>query len=101
MITGASISTKERPSLPAKERGGPLRFHQRDRIVVAHQPVADRQPTRWTSSTAASLTRYAVLTQDVVQQATGLPIPTPATHHLNQRRHPGTAGMPGLPLHGQ
>ena len=26
MTTGASISTKERPSLPAKERGGPLRF---------------------------------------------------------------------------
>jgi hypothetical protein len=27
MTTGASFSTKERPSLPAKERGGPLRFH--------------------------------------------------------------------------
>lgn len=26
MTTGASISTKERPSPPAKEPGGPLRF---------------------------------------------------------------------------
>ncbi|HKH56771.1 MAG TPA: hypothetical protein VKA58_15080, partial [Propionibacteriaceae bacterium] len=26
MTTGASNSTKKRPSLPAKERGGPLRF---------------------------------------------------------------------------
>ena len=45
MITGASISTKERPSLPAKEGGGPLRFHQRDRIVVAHQAAARWRPT--------------------------------------------------------
>src|SRR3954454_5494324 len=72
MITGASISTKERPSLPAKERGGPLRFHQRDQIVVAHQESAACSAARWTSSPATSLPRHAVLTQRVAQQLIGL-----------------------------
>ena len=45
MTTGASNSTKERPSLPAKERGGPLRFHERDQLVVAHEQGATRPQT--------------------------------------------------------
>jgi len=44
-----------------------LRFHHRDRIVVAHQPAAAWSTTPWTSSPATSVPRYDVLTSDVAQ----------------------------------
>ena len=68
MITGASISTKERPSLPAKERGGPLRFHQRDQVVVAHQQGATAGSPCESSSPRTSIQANAVLIGNVVQQ---------------------------------
>ena len=40
---GCLHSTKQRPSRPAKEKGGPLRFPERDQAVVAHQQEATRR----------------------------------------------------------
>ena len=65
-----------------------------------------RFPTGWVTSTLTVPHKQGCehspgWAAELPSQPTGLPIPTPATHHLNQRRHRHTAGMPGLPLPGQ
>ena len=51
---GCLHAPRNGPPFRPRNWGGPLRLHQRDQIVVAHQPAADRRPTQWTSSPAAS-----------------------------------------------
>jgi hypothetical protein len=61
MTTGASNSTKERPSLPAKERGGPLRFQyvislssHTNKEPPASSPCGHHRPERRYAATPSS-----------------------------------------------
>ena len=66
MTTGASISTKERPSLPAKEWGGPLRFQNVIRLS-SHTNKGHPKAAPVTIIARTSLHHHAILTQGVVQ----------------------------------
>jgi hypothetical protein len=68
MTTGASYDTKERPSRPAKERGGPLRHPD---VITLPSPTTTHTPGarhHHPSSPTASFAPPRIVTQVVVQQ---------------------------------
>src|SRR6476620_594325 len=67
MTTGASYDTKERPSRPAKERGGPLRHPD---VITLPSPTTTHTPGarhHHPSSPTASFAPPRIVTQVVVQ----------------------------------
>jgi len=70
MTTGASYDTKERPSRPAKERGGPLRHPD---VITLPSPTTTHTPGarhHHPSSPTASFAPPRIVTQVVVQHPT-------------------------------